>query len=427
MLKNLCLLPVIALLFTYSQALCQTGNSPFTSQGIGDIVDLGLTHNQGMGGTGISNGSFWFLNNINPALLPYNSFTTFSAGFVGENKTLENAETSEKNGSGNLGYLVTAFPIKPGRLTTSVGLMPYSNVGYESESLVNIPNAPNGEQALRVVEGSGGFNQFFWSNGYAINKRFFVGLKAAYIFGNIKKDESFVLPTVSNFTSGFNQRLSTSDFIFTGGIAYNKDSIFNNRIQFKAGLTYDFGSKLNAKNFSRLELRTADIPIDGDTLNRNDAGSLSIPHAIGVGFSLNNGFKWTVALDVKYQPWSDYRNFAGGNDDLGDQVRIGFGGEFTPDPSSVTSYLKRITYRVGLAYENTPYQIVGPDGSFTQVNDFGINLGWTLPISRVSNLDFALQYGTRGNVDDTLIQEQYLNFYFGVTINDQPFKKRKYY
>ena len=131
-------------------------------------------------------------------------------------------------------------------------------------------------------------------------------------------------------------------------------------------------------------------------------------------------------MDAKFQTWPNFRDFDGSNENLEDQVKVILGGELTPDPTSVTSYFKRVTYRFGLSYENTPYQVANLEGNFNQVNEFGINLGWSMPVSRISNLDFAITYGVRGNVEDTIIQEEYFRFHLGVTFNDQWFIKRKY-
>ncbi|MEM7108581.1 MAG: hypothetical protein AAF519_10185 [Bacteroidota bacterium] len=407
-------------------AFSQASQSPFSSQGIGDLNDLGLAHNRAMGGLGISNVSYWHLNNINPALLPYNTLTVFSAAFVGENRSVENDTGSETNGSGNLAYLTLAFPVKPGKWTTSVGLMPYSNVDYESQDTINVIGAVDGERALKISSGTGGLNQFYWANGIAVNKNIYVGLRAAYIFSNIETDVAFdLLEGLGTFRRGQNERVSVSDFLFSGGLAYRKDSIFNNKIQLRLGLTYDFGAELNAEKFISTEQRSLDIPVLRDSLE-DIRGSMDIPQAIGVGISLNNSSKWVVGLDARFQRWSEFRDFDGSNENLGDQVKVILGGELTPDPTSVTSYFKRVSYRFGLSYENSPYQIATSEGQFNQVNDFGINLGWSMPVSRISNLDFAFTYGRRGNVDETIISEQYFRFHLGVTFNDQWFIKRKY-
>ncbi|MEJ0054862.1 MAG: hypothetical protein WDN75_03945 [Bacteroidota bacterium] len=80
-------LPFLAgLLLTSSLAWGQAAKSPFSSYGIGEQFGTGLTQNMGMGGTGISNPSYYFVNNMNPALLPYNVRTMFQAGIIGEQR-----------------------------------------------------------------------------------------------------------------------------------------------------------------------------------------------------------------------------------------------------------------------------------------------------------------------------------------------------
>ncbi len=424
--KNIVFALTAIMLAITPAVFAQVSKTPFSSKGIGDIYDMGFAHNRGMGGLGISNPSYWHLNNVNPALLPYNSLTVFSAAFIGENRTIENNLISETNGSGNMAYLAIAFPVKPGKWTTSVGLMPYSNVDYESVETIDVVGAVNGEKALKISSGTGGLNQFYWANGYAISKNIFIGARAAYIFSNIESDVAFdLLEQQSSFRRGQNQRISVSDFLFSGGVAFKKDSVFNNKIQLKLGLIYDFGSTLKAERFVSTEQRAFSTPVIRDSLE-DIRGSIDIPQALGVGISFNKGTDWMIGLDARFQKWTDFKNFNGSNENLGDQIKIIFGGELTPEATSVTSYFKRVTYRFGLSYENTPYQIANADGQFNQVNDFGINLGWTMPVSRISNLDFAFTYGVRGNVDDTLIREQYFRFHLGVTFNDRWFIQRRY-
>lgn len=410
-----------ALTITTVSAWGQAAKSPFTSRGLGDIYDMSLVHNQGMGGLGISNGSYWHLNNINPALLPYNSLTIFSAGFIGERRTIENSTTSETNSGGNLNFLAMAFPVKPGIWTTSLGLMPYSNVDYKFSYTGVVPGTDT--EVLFTEEGSGGFNQFYWSNGVAINKRFFVGVKATYLFSSIETKFSDILmdENLAAYSAVNKELFSASDFLFSAGLAFNQDSIFNNKIKLKVGLTYDFNADVKTKRAQSFGLEQVNRPV----LNaKNDTirGSITIPQAIGAGISFSNGFKWMAGVDVKVQQWSDYKDFSGDNsDDLQNSLKVTLGGEFTPDYGSVTSYLKRVTYRVGFGYEETPYTING-----NQIKDFGINFGWSLPVGRFSSLDMAFKYGQRGDVQDNLLSEDYFKVYLGFNFNDQWFIKRKY-
>ncbi len=408
-----------------SLAYGQATRSPFTSLGIGDIIDPALAHNQGNGGLGISNGNYWNLNNVNPALLPYNSLTVFSAGFIGANRKLKNNTTTEVNKGGNLNYLVTAFPVKPGIWTTSVGLTPYSSVDFKFTYTQKVTGASDTVSVNITEQGSGGLNQFFWSNGVAINKYISVGVKASYIFGSIEKQFS---NTIQNAGSVYipivTDRITVSDFAFGTGIAFNADSIFSSRIKFKAGLTYDLKSNMSARHFQSFNRAFDNSSINSDTLTF-ESGSITIPQAIGVGISFNRGLKWMVGMDVKMQQWADYKDFDGSNTELDNSFKVTLGGEYTPDPQSVTSYLKRVTYRLGGSYENTPY-LVNNNGVMEQVKDVGINFGWSLPVGRFSSFDMAFKFGKRGDIAKTNVQENYYKVYLGITFNDQWFIKRKY-
>ena len=88
-----------------------------------------------MAGVGYSQPQYWYINNQNPALLVYNTFTTFEAGVIAETRTIKSDSTSQKEKGGNMNYLVLSFPIKRDKWTTSVGLMPFTNVDYRLQYL----------------------------------------------------------------------------------------------------------------------------------------------------------------------------------------------------------------------------------------------------------------------------------------------------
>ena len=417
----------IAVLSAVGQAVFgQATRSPFTAGGIGDVIDLAQANNQGTGGIGISNGGYFYLNNLNPALLPYNQITVFSAGFIGQKSKVTDGSNTDTYSGGNLNYLATAFPIKKGYWTTSIGLMPYSNVNYDFSYESTVTGSPSDTVTIRE-QGSGGFNQFYWANGFTINKNFTVGIRATYLFSSVEKKFSNTIQDVGNvYTPVVTDRLTVSDFAFTGGIAFTQDSIFNSRIRLNAGLTYDLGGDINAKKFQSFDRTIANGPaLATDTLINERSGSISLPQTIGLGLSFNRGFKWMVGMDVKMTKWSDYKDFYGNNNSLDDSFKVTIGGEYTPDPTSVTNYWKRITFRIGGSYENTPY-LIEYEGKTNQVKDFGINFGWSLPTGRYSSFDLAFRVGKRGDANKTIIEENYYKIYLGISFNDQWFVKRKY-
>ena len=58
-----------------------------------------------MGGLGISNGSYWHLNNQNPAALVYNRFTVFEMGLSADVRQIINITSKDINGNGNINHI----------------------------------------------------------------------------------------------------------------------------------------------------------------------------------------------------------------------------------------------------------------------------------------------------------------------------------
>ncbi|HLF35424.1 MAG TPA: hypothetical protein VI583_14360, partial [Cyclobacteriaceae bacterium] len=120
------------------------------------------------------------------------------------------------------------------------------------------------------------------------------------------------------------------------------------------------------------------------------------------------------------QDWSKYRNFNNSNDNLVNNSRYAGGIEFVPDMNSIDNYFLRAIYRAGFSYATTQY-LVGN----APVNEIGINFGVSLPVSRTSLVNLAVQAGNRGNNTDLAIKENYLRISLGFTYNDKWFIRRR--
>lgn len=427
MLRNIFRITFLAAaLFCADFAFGQATQSPFSRLGIGDFIEPNLVQNQGMGGVGLSNGNLFNLNIKNPALLPRNTLTTFSAGYVGGYQTLRDSVRTESSGGGNLNYLILSFPIITGKWTSSIGLLPYTYIDFAQTSREAVINSPL-DTALITETGNGGLNKVFWSNGYAFNRNLSIGLEAAYTFGSATAEFSNVVLTNEN-TFNYEPTVSTEvnvrDFLIKAGLSYRTDSIFNSGTTLQMGLTYDFGADLSAKRTQTYERRLLGQPTSRDTLAFEEEGFYRVPQALGFGLTFTQEFNWTVGFDFVYQQWEDFRDFNGTNQNFKNTFSLGVGGEITPDASSVDSYLERITYRLGASYSTLPY-IPRPETG-EQVRDFGINFGWSLPVSRFSSIDMAFKIGQRGDVQKNYIKENYYRIYIGFTFNDQWFIKRRF-
>lgn len=403
------------------QAAGQAAQSPFSTFGIGEKYSNALINNRGMGGIGIGTPQIWFINNQNPALLVYNSLTTFEAGILYESRNIKGEETDEKTSGGNMNYLVTSFPVKPGKWTTSVGLMPLTSVNYTLE--YDDPIVGGTGNAHVTENGSGGLTQVYWSNGLRLTKNLSVGLTGAYIFSSVLNEYSnYVTDTLGiPFRVEISERTYVRDFSFSAGISYRLDSIFGGDYQFTAGAVYSFATNLNA-NRSVTFARTDFLHqiIDSLTLESSH-GTIYLPQSMGVGFSIGKGYKWQIGADFTYQDWSEFKSVdAEDEENLEESWRVALGWEITPDVYSVESFFKRMTYRAGLYVEKLPYL-----ANNKQVKDFGINFGISLPAGR-SSLDLAFSAGKRGNKSENILEESYYKVYFGITLNDQWFIKQKF-
>lgn len=414
---------VALVLFMGLHGYGQSYSTPFSGFGIGEKVDFTLPHNLGMANVGISNGDIRYINIANPALLTNNAVYTFSAGMVGGNAKLSNGSITEKTGGANLSHLAMSFPIIPNKWTSAIIMKPYSfrSYNYTSEGPVNGTTTNSVEE----VVGLGGLNTITWANGVKINENLSIGLKMNYFFSSLTEEVRLSLndPNVSNlYTIVGVERDAISGLALGGGLGYSQ--AINKDVKLNFGLTYDLATDLDDKKFETEERRFFDNgnAIDVDTLFNETTGTMTLPAELGFGVSLVDALKWSAGLDIRMQDWSDYSNFEDSNEGLDRGIKIGIGGEYTPDAGDINKFLKRVTYRIGFSYENTPYVINGED-----VKDLGINFGWSVPISNISSIDMGFKYGTRGNISKVGLKENYFKFQLGLTFNDRLwFIKRKF-
>ena len=448
MIKNKIYATAIAILLI-NTAFGQFASSPMNSMGVGQINGMGLVQNRSMGGLGIGTGSYWNLNNINPALLVYsrgtifNGLTVFQTSLLFENKNISDPSITEKSSNGGLNYLVTGFPVIMNKWFTSLGLMPYSSANYN----LNYSQPVIGQPDLSVnvfEEGSGGLNSFFMSHGVNITKNLSLGLTANLLFGSRIREYTNSVditilksdPTnqaINNYNSTLYQRNNNRGFIFTGGFAYQDSIKISGKDPLKVtiGLIYDFKKGVQGKQFESIERRTSSNIVSSDTLKNDVKGEVVFPSGFGGGFSLSQGFKWNAGLDVGVKNYNELLSFG----EVLNSTKTFYlktGVEFTPNAFSVDGYMKRVTYRMGSSFQKTPYLING-----MAVKDFGINFGASFPIvpstgansivnKGFSSVDLGFEYGVQGNLTENLLREEYFRFNFGVTFNDKWFVRRKF-
>ncbi len=403
----------------------QTETTPYSAQGLGNLTGPALVHNLGMGGVGIAAGNGIHLNNVNPALLYRNALTSFNVAFGTEYKDLLKSGETATSFTGGLLYGAFAFPAIANRWTLSVGLMPYSTVGYRVEE--DRPIEGTSQSAQLTLEGEGGISQVYFANGVRIYKNFSAGLRLSYLFGTINRDLS-LLPKIAGTgqATAYVEEVYHTGVLAEGGLYYSQK--IGKTSYLSAGLIYQPESEINATRNVRFE---STDPLRGggvrDTIS-DQMGHVTIPAKFGAGIAVEKYLKYMAGVDITLHQWENFRAYQsddqagpGSNNGMRNGIEIAAGGEYIPDVTSVNSYLKRVTYRAGFNYKNTPFAV-----NDRQIRDVGASLGMSLPLSNLSSLNLAFEAGRRGTTQDNLIRENYFKVNLGVSFNDRWFIRRKY-
>ncbi|WP_421763567.1 hypothetical protein [Ekhidna sp.] len=392
--------------------------SIYSFQGLGSLNHQGMPNNVGNGEVGIGSPTIWHINTQNPANLIYNTFSTFQLGIVVDRRQFSGEDLSGEATEGGLRFLGYAFPILPGKWSSSFGILPYSSVSYNTFSEGEVAGSGGTVNQISDNRGEGGLTNFYWSNGFKIMDKLLVGVRTNYTFGSILKTSTISiggedLPT-SNVT--YEELEAYSDVNFLFGIGYRHTLTEKSFVNF--GATFSPRSPLNGTS----ELSLIRLSSSGSELETIEVGSTDItfdlPRTYGIGVSYQKLNHYMIGMDMEAQAWG---NAGSGNTLYNNSLKISLGGELTPDFDNVNSYWKRVKYSGGLNYHKLPYIV-----NNQALTDFGINFGASLPVSGYSSLDLAFKWGQLGETTNGLIKETYYKVVIGATINDRWFIKRKY-
>ncbi|GAA4038001.1 membrane protein [Hymenobacter glaciei] len=408
------------------------GNSPYSRIGLGEFnANTGGVRQMGMGGVGVAAPNSVNVNELNPALLYYTGRTTFEAGYTGQYKTIKNAKASSRSGNGTLGYFALSVPLAS-RWGAAVGLKPLSAVDYESNILQDVTGEP-GSQSLKQYKGTGGVSEAYLGQGVRIAKGLTVGFTASYLFGTVDETTGTTVQIVNNndplIKSVDRQHTRYSDFSFRAGAHYRQK--VGKSLSMNLGGVYSFGHSLRGQQTNTQEREDmSGSLISAPTLVGDGRGSTYVPGLAQLGLSLDNDKNWNINLDVAQQQWSKFTSFNNNGPALSNTMRVGLGGEISPDPGSVEHYFQRVTYRAGISMAQLPYQ---PGGK--TLYDRSVSWGFAFPMPTASALEsttlsLAFTYGQRGNTDvlssgASNVQESYLRGQLGVTLNNRWFIKRR--
>jgi len=409
----------LLIIFISIQGFAQRNNiSPYSFFGIGEETAQKTVEEISMGEIGAAFNSPYKLTFSNPASLASLRFTTYALAVQNKSLTINDGNNSESASAASISYMAMGIPIgnKAGVL---FGLQPNTSVGYSL--LEEFKDNDDNLTAINLFSGEGGSDRVFLGFGYKLNKNIDIGLEVAYVFGSIENNllnrrNEVQLATMHKTDS------ELSGVTAKMGVQYNTK--INDQINFKVGAVINFKNELTNKGkeylFSLINTSTDAISPRDTIINTSFESKIKSPLRTILSAGLGKENKWYAGVEYSFQ---DAINI----DDINTIAsydksnRISVGGFFTPKFNSITSYWQRITYRAGLSLKQTGLMV-----NNTNVNDFGISFGVGLPIGQqLSNVNLGFELGKRGEINNELIKENYINFRLSLTLNDRWFKKRK--
>jgi hypothetical protein len=377
-----------------------------------------------MGQLGIGIQSPYHINYTNPA--SYSAFDSlsfvFEGGFNGEFVTLTSDFQKVDRSYASLGYLLFGMPVNKW-WKTSIGLVPYSDVGY---NVVNYEEYPQTGTVLRLYSGSGGISRLYWGNSVRFFNKLSVGINASYLFGSMIREAMVLFPdSVNSMNFKETAYVTMNDLHISFGAQYktriSKDVSMTLGAIFSPTLNLAAKTDILATTFL---VSPSGIESPRDTLANAEGarGKIVIPLMLGGGFSFDKKDNWMIGVDYQWQNWEKFKVYDVA-DSLANSWQISVGGQIIPGIDNYNNYLARMHYRLGFIYNKTYLELRGQ-----QLNEYAFSVGFGLPLRGMKTMvNLGFQYGVRGTTAQHLIRESYFKVVLGFSIYERWFVKRKYF
>ena len=222
-------------------------NSPYSQYGLGVLSENAGGFSRGMNGLGLGFREHNQLNVLNPA--SYSSVDSLSfildAGISGQITNYEEGGVRKNANNGSFEYIMAGFRLTR-HLGISLGLLPFSNVGYSYSNNQTLGDITDEDKVVytNTYSGSGGFHQVYFGMGWEPFKGLSIGANISYLWGSYDR-------TVSNSYS--DNYINTLSKYYTASVnSYKLDvglqytAKLSKKDRLTLGLVYSPGHKLGA-------------------------------------------------------------------------------------------------------------------------------------------------------------------------------------
>lgn len=396
-------------------------SSPYSNYGIG-LVNNGVPSVlTAIGGAAYAMQNPYMINFKNPA--SYVAFDSLSfiadASFSIHANTLKTDTLTQKSTIAHPNYLTMGLPLTK-HWRTSVGILPYSDLGYV---IVDNHNVDHFGKNKYTYKGDGGLMQLYWGNAFKLCKGLSIGLNVSYMWGRLSYIKSVEISGSNFFNTTINSSTHVDGIYLSAGLQYFVNVKEKHRLGF--GFVYENSAYIWARQNELVTIFEGTLEnITGlDTIsNQTDKrGQLKMPQSIGGGISYNYDNKLIIAADVTWQNWSRY-NLMGENDSLRTSLSVSAGIQYTPDPMSA-KYGKRIRFRVGTKYSTGYFRLNG-----NNVPQYSVMAGIGFPFKGTSSncsLDLLFEYGGIGTLGKNKLTESFYKFTISFTLQERWYQRTK--
>lgn len=402
MTKKLSISLLFLLLLVAGASAQNNTHSPFSRFGYGEMNDNVPGAYRAMGGIGIAMRDNRVINPSQPASYTVVDSTTFMFDLAGSGMWNQYSDVSGKRnrGNGNLEYVTMQLPLYKHWIGMSLGLNPYSMVGYDFAMYDSIANDYH---YTATYQGAGGVTQIYGGLSFNVLDWFAAGANVYYMFGEVNNSK----------TLSFAESLASSaesNIIKVSSLRYRVGAQFFHQFShhfFSVGGVFEPQKPMKA-NHTRMDLQSNDTIIDGPIAS-------DFPMYWGVGAAYSYDGRFMLSVDYSRYCWTQARYY----DEsfrLRDRQKIAVGFEYTHNPLG-RRYIDHMPWRVGFSMADSYVQkMTGWE--------YGVSVGTAFPLHNVATvLNTSIEYGYRGMAD--VMKEHYLRFTLNVSISENWFFKRR--
>ena len=379
-------------------------SSPTSRFGYGELNNNLPGAYRGMGGVGIGMRSNKVINPAQPASYTSCDSMTFMFDIAGSLLYTNYGDSYGQSNkvNGNLEYMTMQFPIWRQHIAMSLGVTPYSAVGYNFALTDSINQDYYYSQKYR---GTGGFTQVYGGLSVNICDWVALGVNVYYMFGNIEQSRGLSFTDATMDSVQMVERLSANSLRLRYGMqvfhTFGKHTV-------NMGAVYENKQPFSRMNYEQIEMTTA------DTISNISTG-FDMPMMYGVGLSYSYANRWLIGADYMCHDWAN-ANYFGQTQSLQKRHRMALGAEYRNDPTS-RKYVDQIYWRLGVNY-TTAYT-----NCYNEA-EWGVSMGVGFPLRTAGTvINTTLEYGKRGTRN--VLSENYLRLVINASISEHWFFKRK--